>query len=250
MTLQEQLLELFMLDKQVRGMRGRLDTAAARAKAKQSRLDQLNQQQQELHSQHLHAQAKAKALENQSNEVEQRIVHLRDQMQNVKSNKEYSAVLLEVNTLKLEKSKVEDEAIGQLGNVEQLAEELETIRGQVADQEKLLAAAQDEVTQCRDEVGQELDDLQAKRDEAEKVIPSDVSTLFNRMAEMHEGESMASVSEVSRRHREYTCNGCYLNVPVEHVNSLMTLPNQATCCPSCSRILYIDHELKTSIGAK
>ena len=250
MTLQERLLELYMLDKQVRGMRGRLDTATARVDTQQSRLDQFKQQQQELQSQHLHGQAKAKSLESQADEIEQRIAHLRDQMQNVKSNKEYSAVLLEVNTHKLEKGKVEDEAIGQLGQVEQLAQELEAINGQVTDQEKLVAAAQDEVSRCRDEVGHELEELEAKRSEAEKTVPDDVCTLFNRMAEMHDGQAMAGVAEASRRHREYTCEGCYLIIPIERVNALMTLPDQVVCCPSCNRILYIEQELKTSIGAK
>jgi len=250
MSLQEKLRRLFLLDQQVRGFQGRLDTATGRLAAQQAKLDQLNQQHDELHTQLKHTQAKASGLENQVNDVDQRIERLRQQMQMVKSNKEYSAVLIEVNTLKIDKSKLEDDALEQLNEVDRLNEASQEIQTQIGAQNKLVAGAESDVQACRADIGQELNELNAQRTEAENEVPNDTKVVFNRMADMHEGEAMATVIQESRRNMEYTCGGCYMSIPVERVNTLMTLQDQMVLCPNCSRILYLDQDLKASIGCK
>ncbi len=250
MTLQENLRKLYLLDQQVRGIRTRLDHANDRLHAQKVKLTQFNQQQAEMGDQLKHTQAKASALENQSEGIEQRIAHLRQQMQIVKSNKEYSAILIEVNTLKLDKGKLEDEALEQLNQAERLSGELQDIQSRVAEQEKLVEAAASDVQTCKADIGQQLDDLTSRRAEAEQDIPESIRSVFNRMADMHEGEAMATVTEESRRHMEYACGGCYMSIPVERVNALMTQQDQLVLCPSCNRILYLDQDLKASISCK
>lgn len=250
MSLHEKLQQLYLLDKQVRGFQGRLDNSLKRLAVQKSKLEQSNQQHDELHAQLKQTQTTASSLENQSKDIEQRIERLRVQMQTVKSNKEYSAVLIEVNTLKEDKSQLEDQALAQLSEVDRLNEELQLITAQIEQQKKLAAGAETEVQTCRDEIGKELDELNVSRAAAELEIPSEARSVFNRMADNYEGEAMASVTEVSRRHREYTCNGCYMSIPVERVNALIIQQDQMILCPSCNRILFIEHELKASIGSK
>ncbi len=250
MSLLDDLRELFHLDQQVRGMQKRLDAATRRHNAQQTKLSQLNQQSQEVADQLKQAKVKASTLENQTKEAEQRIEHLREQMQSVRSNKEYSAVLVELNTLKVDNGKVEDELLAQLGEIDRLNEQAEAFEARVADQQKLVNNAQAEIESCRAEIGHELDSVTAKRGEAEQRLPTEIREQFNRTAHVHEGEAMAVVIEENRRRMEYTCGGCYMAIPVERVNSLMTLKDQIIFCPNCSRILYIDQELKESIGSK
>lgn len=250
MPLQENLRQLYLLDQQVRGLQSRFDTSTRLLTAKKSRFEQLGQQHDELRTQLKQTQTKASSLENQAKDIDQRIEKLRQQMQTVTNNKEYSAVLIEVNTLKEEKSKLEDDALEQLAEVDRLNGELEEIDGQIAEQKKLVSVAEAEVKACQDDIGQELEELRANRSTAEQAIPSEVRSVFNRMADMHEGQAMAAVTEVSRRNREYTCNGCYMSIPVERVNTLIIQQEQLVLCPNCSRILYIEQELKASIGSK
>ena len=250
MSLQDKLRQLFLLDKQVRGLRTRLNSATSRLTVQQSKLSQLTQQQEELKVQLKQTQAKASDLEGQVKESEQRIDHLRDQMQSVKSNKEYSAVLLEVNTLKDEKSKIEDEAIEQLGQIDRLKQDLDENLQRLATQQKLVDGAQADVDKSRAEIGHRLEELMVERDQAASEIPDDARTAFDRIADQHEGETMASVSEENRRHREYSCGGCYMSIPIERFNALMIQSDQIVCCPSCGRILFVDQELKASYTCK
>ncbi len=249
MTLQEQLVELHELDARVRGMSRRLKAATARQKTTETRLDLYHRQHQELHDQLRACQVKASTLEKRVAEMDSRIDTLRQRMNSVTSNKEYSALLLEVNTLKVDKGKIEDEALEQMAQVEQVKQKLADAQQRIEDQQKLVAGAQREVTEARAEVGEKLDEATEQRDAAAAKVPAEVMSIFNRMAELFDGEAVCGIEEQDRRRMEYTCGGCYMTVPVERVNALITRPDELILCPNCSRILTISADLKQAIGA-
>jgi len=248
-SLQEKLYDLFMLDQQVRGLRTRLDAATRRLTLQDKKLDQLRQQQAELTDQSKHAQAEVSTLEHQASDAEERVAKLREQMNSVRNNKEYSAMLVEVNTLKDEKGKVEDQALGKMASVDDLKQRLTDVETQVESQTKLVEAAKTEVQSAKDEVGVQLEDATAKRDAAAAVIPPDVLTTFERLADHYDGETMGQIEEQDRRRREYTCGGCYMELPIERVNAVMVKPDELVTCSSCNRFLFIKQELKEELGA-
>ncbi|MBI1336454.1 MAG: hypothetical protein GC164_05775 [Phycisphaera sp.] len=250
MPLQDQLRELFHLDQQVRGLRTRLDAAQRRLKIQKTKAEQIQRQMQELASQYKQAQAAAGNFETEVKQAEQRVNKLREQMNTVTSNKEYSALLVEVNTLKLEKGKVEEKALEQMTKADLLKQEVVELDAKLTEQNKLVAAAEAEVKESRDEVGARLDEAQSQRDAAATTIPPEVKVTFDRLLEAHDGEAMANIIEENRRAMEYTCGGCYIQVPVELVNALSTRPDEMILCPSCKRILYIDKELKGALAGK
>jgi uncharacterized protein len=250
MSIQERLHELFLVDQQLRGINARLSGATARLQAQQNKLDQIHRQRGELADQLKHTQAKASSLEHQADDLENRITQVRAQMNSVKHNKEYQALLVEVNTFKAEKEKLEDEALEHLGRIEQMRQELQQTDERAVEQEKLVLGAEAELKAAKGEVGQRVQELQTQRNGLEGELPAEVRLTFNRLVHVHEGEALASVVEESRRHMEYSCGGCYIGLPVERVNALMRTPDALVCCPSCGRILYLDRDLKEAIGTK
>lgn len=250
MALQEKLHELFLLDCQVRGMRSRLDNADRRHGAVQRKLDQLSQQHSELANQIKAGQVKANSFEHEANDCETRIDHLRQQMNQVRSNREYSALLLEVNTLKVKQGDLEEQALEELTRIDELRAQLKELVDQAKTQQKIVDAAAAEVKAHQAEVGQELETLTVKRSQAEQQVPQHARDLFNRLSEEHDGEAMTPVFEQNRKALEYNCGGCFMSIPIEHVNALIRRPDQLTCCPSCARILYMDSDLKATMGLK
>ena len=248
MPLQQQLYDLFLLEQQVRGLESRLEGAMRRVRAQQAKLDRLSRQDAELRDQIKRAKVKVAASEDQIQGGQDRINKLREQMNQVKSNKEYSALLIEVNTLKVETGKIEDQALEEMGQVDLLENELSEVAVKVADQQKLAQLAQGEVDKCQAEVGHELQGLKVRRDDAAALVSDDVRGVFNRLADAYEGQAMATVVEENRRAMEYSCGGCYMSIPVERVNSLMSYPDQFVECPSCGRILFMDQELKATLA--
>ncbi|MEX0775913.1 MAG: C4-type zinc ribbon domain-containing protein [Phycisphaeraceae bacterium] len=245
MSLHEKLRQLFLLDQQVRGLRMRLDAAEKSLGIQQTRLARLQQQRQELADQHKQIKTKASVLEHQTRDMDEHANRLREQMNSVRNNKEYSALLLEVNTIKLEKGKIEDQALEQMGEADKLDVQVKEIEAKVAEQEKLMAGSAAEVERAKAEVGERLTEANHQREAAAGQVPDDARTIYDRLAHVYEGEAMAAVVEESKRHREYSCGGCYLSIPVERVNALL-VRDEVVCCPGCGRMLYLDEILKAS----
>lgn len=246
MPLIKKLYDLFLLDKRIQGMSARLNTATRRRTTQQTKLAQTEQQHAEMTGQIKNLRAKASDLEGQATELGERIERQRHLMNTVTNNKQYSALLIEVNTVKHDQSKLEDEALERISQIEVQDHELNELATQVKEQKKLVKLAEAEVAKCQDEVGDQLDALAKDRSAAEQELPTDAQETFNRLMHIHDGEGMATVVEESRRNMEYACGGCYLSIPVERVNVLMSSDDMVTC-PNCNRLLFIDQELRATL---
>lgn len=249
MPLQDQLLAYFELDQRVRAMRARLDAALRRRDAQQRKLAQLKQAAGELDQQLKTAQAHAATLENEANAIEERVVTQRDKMNSATSNKEYSALLVEVNTLKADKSKIDDQVLESMTKAEALQAEAGALDEKVQAQTKLVEGATREVEEAQTEVGGKLEEVTAERDAAGEPLSAEMRKTFDRLSHTYDGEAMAEIEEQDRRRMEYTCGGCFTLLPVESVNSLITKPDQVTTCGTCQRILYVGNELRESLAA-
>ena len=196
------------------------------------------------------SQVASATAEKRVKELEERVGQLREQMNNVKSNKEYSAILVEVNTVKVDLEKHEEAALTLMGRVDMFQKELTEVDQKHTEQLARVKGAKGDVDTCLSEVDQELGELQSQKDEAEKKVPADAISTFNQVANIHSGETLAEVVEVSRRTMDYSCGGCYMSIPVERVNALISNHDNIVCCPSCGRILYVDQEVRESVSGK
>lgn len=248
-NLTDALHALFLVDQQVRGLEGRLEGARRHVNAQQNKIDQLQRQLHELQEQLRATKAHEATAEAEADDFEQRVEKLRQQMNSVKTNREYSALLVEVNTLKTDKAKVEERALELLQQVEQLQEEIKQVELKLAEQEKIKQVADRELASRTGEVGEQLEALKAQRAEAASKVPRDVLAVFDRLAESLDGEAMTHVVQEDQRRMEYTCGGCYMTLPIETVNQLYST-DKLVRCPSCTRILYLDQEVKATLGSR
>jgi predicted nucleic acid-binding Zn-ribbon protein len=250
MSVQQKVYELYLLDRQVRGLQTRLDAAQRREVAQQRMLEQLQQQESEMAQQLKQAKVSASGLEHQVKDMDDRITRARDEMNRVRNNKEYSALLIEVNTLKEDRGQVEEQALEQMGLAEQVEAELSGLQAKVAERNKILLKSKEDVIECRAEVGDRLDELSVDRETAAADVPERARGTFERLSDMHEGDALAEVVEESRRNMEYTCGGCFITLPIERLNELMIRSDQLTFCPSCERILRLTDDLRTELAPK
>ncbi|MEM1107399.1 MAG: C4-type zinc ribbon domain-containing protein [Planctomycetota bacterium] len=247
MSVQEQLRELFVIDQQVRGLRSRVDAASRRLNAQRNKLEQLQRQAAELNEQHLKAKASAGNLEADSKGVDERIEKVRQTMSGVRSNKEYSALLVEVNTLKGEKDVVETKALEQLSKVEEIEALTEEVNAKVEAQAKLVAGAEKEVKDGEAEIADQLGDLESERDAAAEPIDPETLSLYQKLNEDTDGEALGEIEEQDRRRMEYTCGACFMSLPIQVVNATLTATDKPVICSSCGRILFAKAELKEAL---
>lgn len=186
---------------------------------------------------------KAEAIKKERREVEQDIVDVearvdksREKLANIKSNKEYGAVLKEIEDLERKKTALEDRAL-------QIMEEIESLDVKYADIKKKSESHRKNFEADQKVVQKEMKALDAafKKQEKERMrirkdIDDDLLRLYDNLS-IHKGG--ISVSSVLKG----ICQTCHMGIPQQKFNELMrgdVLMN----CPHCGRIMYWgDNEL-------
>ncbi len=250
MSVQDQLRTLYTVDRQLQALRSRVDAAARRLAATQTRLDQHERQQAELTEQLKTAQAKVATQENEAASVEARIEQLRQTMSTVRSNKEYSALLVEVNTQKAEKSKYEDAALSEMTQVDDLQARLKLLSAKTDEQRTIVEGAQKEVAEGESEISDQLTELQKERDAAVAPIDEGTLGLYTKLIAEFDGEALGEIEEQDRRRMEYTCGACFMSLPIQVVNATLTAAVTPVQCSSCQRILHASPDLIEALSPK
>lgn len=250
MALMDSLLNLYRVDSQVRSLRSRLDAAQRYLDAQIRQIEQINRQRDEAATRKKHLQASIGNRESEIAGIDERIEKLRDELNNAVTNKQYNALLNELNGMKTERGKVEEFVISEMEQVETFDAELKQLQAQLEEREKLREVAENQLKEREADVGQRLSELQQEREQAAIGIPPEVLQLFDEMGDMHDGEAMAEVVEISRRHREYACGACNMQMPFNLISTLHNAADVVVRCPACGRILHIQDEMRGSLSKK
>ena len=247
LSLQDQIRELANVDRQVRAMRSRLDVGLRRKQSQQRQLDALQSQLTPLQAQQKQHQAAAANLENEAGGLAEKLKNLRTQLETLTNNKQYSAMLVEVNTFKLEKEKLDEQALERMTQADAVQEQIEALKQRMAEQQKLVEAADAEIDAARKAAGDKLTELEKEREAAANEVPADVLARFERLAAEHEEEAVVPVEEQDRKRKEYNCGGCYIQLPPNRVNQLLTHPDELVTCSACGRILVMPDRLREEL---
>ena len=167
------------------------------------------------------------------------ILRLRASLNASKTNKEYSAILTQLNTTKADNSKVEAQILELMKDIEADEAECANIQDQIDEQKQKLEQIRKEAEQLTTKYEAEIEEIQAEWDQESQAIPSKPLELFNRVAETYDGEALAVVERQDGKTETYTCGGCFMGVPAESVNVLMT-KDDIIRCPNCTRILVLE----------
>ncbi len=167
------------------------------------------------------------------------IAKMRVALNTAKTNKEYSAVLTKINTDKADNSKLEDQILAimtQIDNDKNLCREIEE---SIQNEEQRLEEVSGKVLDKQNRVEDELGKLITERKEAYDQVPGQHSALFDRLANRYDGEVLAEVEKLNGTKGNYSCNGCFMKVPLEVANALM-IRDDVIICPNCGRMLVMD----------
>jgi len=248
MSLQEQLLTLHRVNTQVTGLRQRLDSARRFLAAQTTLRDQVQQEADELHGQIRQLEASAANLENESKGIEERIEKLRVDLNASRNDKQYQAILVDVKSLQEKRDEIDTQALGHMERAEALRSQHAELDASLAERTTLVERAQADLDQRQADVGDRLAKLEEEREQAARVLPEETRALFDRVSEETEGEVMAPMIEISRRHREYACGACNLELPKESFAKLSGTGDVVVQCRACERILYVPSESEVAVG--
>jgi predicted nucleic acid-binding Zn-ribbon protein len=151
-------------------------------------------------------------------------------LSNVKSNKEYTAALKEIDDLKNLKFSTEDRVLQFMEEIEELEEQVVVLRRERMETEdtvrKGIAAIEEEVRS----LDGELQELERLRTQLTQSIDRDLLKTYLLLKERKGGLAIGAVIRG-------VCQTCHLGFPPQNFNEIIKCDSVHTC-PNCNRIVY------------
>jgi uncharacterized protein len=150
----------------------------------------------------------------------------------VKTNKEYSAALLEIEESKQEKAKTEEEILGLMELQERLNVEIREAETRLKTRQE--QANQDEavVRKKLAAVEQELGGVRGERTTRAKDLPPGLLADYDRLLRARHGVAVAAVTTSA------FCGGCRVSIRPQAIQELRSATTAMMRCESCGRYLY------------
>jgi predicted nucleic acid-binding Zn-ribbon protein len=169
---------------------------------------------------------------------DEEISKLRAALNASKTNKEYAALLSQLNTTKADNSKLEAQVLELMKGIEADEAECDNLRKQMDEQKQQLEKTRIDSEQLAQKYQAEIKEIQADWNKVAKTIPDEPLNIFKRVAETYDGQAVSVVEQQEGKEDSYSCGGCFMNIATEFVNLLMT-KDDIIRCPNCTRIIVL-----------
>ena len=148
----------------------------------------------------------------------------------VKTNKEYQALLKEIEMIKESNSREEEEIL-------RLMDEIEEVKKDLSRREKEMTATLSRIDAEKSVIQGGIKESEvvwnrelARRDSLSKQLDATLFRLYTTLKEKRQGIGVVAV-------KRETCQGCFVNVPPQMYIEVQK-NNALVRCPNCNRILY------------
>jgi len=158
-----------------------------------------------------------------------------DKLLSVKTNKEYHAVLKEVDGIKWNNSDLETEILICMEKVDKLAHE---IKEKDIQHQKWIQEFEKQKKVLKAEIEKsnlELENRQKLRIETVEKVHPDLIKKYEVLIEKRHGLAVVPI-------QDGFCQGCNMNIPPQKFLEIQKNNNTIKNCPFCNRILYFDEE--------
>ena len=241
MDVTAKLLRVFRVEKQLRGLQGRLHAAEKFLAEQEKDLAGLDSRRATLDQQARALTAQASEREGECKRLDARMAALRTQMESAQTNKAYQAFLTELNNFKADRDKIETGAIELMQKLDEIKKQLAEIDAQRDERGKVKGVAANDRNDRFREIEARVMELKGQRDTAAQDLPPDALQMLNRLLNQRGDDAMAAVEIADRKRHEYTCGACQMSIPIDAVSALLS-KGKLTLCASCQCILYLDED--------
>lgn len=152
----------------------------------------------------------------------------------VKTNKEYTAVLVEIDTLKQKISTHEDHVLQLMEATELRKQQMQGLDQQVKDEEQRLAEGRRQNEAELAVLQRLVDERRQAREEALQQLDRPVQEMYLRLLNSRKGLAVVGI-------RNSACDGCHLTLPPQLIQEVRRGDRLITCS-HCQRILYWNRE--------
>ena len=177
-------------------------------------------------------QQKRRELEAAVKDIKEQISKYNRQLNEVKTNKEYSILLKEIEEAKQKDNDMEEEIISEMLSADEIEDEIKTASQKYNDVEENFSKEKDVLQQKKNKFEAKRDKLNQKKEKLVPEIPSDQVSLYLKIYKRNSGIALSPV-------KEEFCSLCHLRIRPQVINELKG-KEKIILCENCGRILYCD----------
>lgn len=154
----------------------------------------------------------------------------KERLETVKNNKEYQAILKEIDNMEKKNGDVESEIIALFDAIDKESSELKQREKDFTEQTGVYQADRNQLDVEMKSLDESIAECQGRNGRIRGSLAEGLLRKYEAIRNLHKGVAVVSVwKEV--------CNGCHMNIPPQMYNDLQTT-TVLMSCPHCNRIIY------------
>lgn len=234
-----------------------LQQALDELKAAEELLGGIPDWMQELHEEHSQQKAVIDGLaaeveeasqanrlaETEISDLREKAKHFQEQIALVRNQREYGALLQEIDGAKEQISTYEEQALTALETQEEATGRLSEEQESFKDLDTRYATELEKWEAQKPDVSKKAEELRSRIEVLRERVPQQTLAHFERVLSHRDGQGLAAVLEVDRGKgpKIWHCGACNYRVRPQAVVAIQSLGNIETC-DSCKRILYLPED--------
>lgn len=234
-ALQQSLDKLRILDESLAGVPPEMRELHDEYTRRKAEIDELEDTIKE-------AESERRAAETGVQDCEVRLKHFQDQVNRVRTQREYSAILQEIDTVRDESRALEEKALAAMERQEEAETALGELRLAFEEVDQQYAVEAEKWEAAKPGVAQQAESTRALIADLREALPPSNLLLFERIYDRTDGDALAEVVPVARIAKGpnmWHCGACNYNVRPQAVVDIIN-HGSLTYCDSCKRLLYIE----------
>ncbi len=226
-ALQQIDLELSELEVHLKEYPDKISILEEELKSSKDTLEELNNKKEKL--------TKTKSeLESEIAQNEESIKKSEEKLFEIKTHKEYQALQKEITETKRMNSDLEESLLGEMEKIENLDKEITKKSEQLASKDSEYQEKIGEYKLELEEIKVAYEPKKEQKEQTVQTLDPEILPLYEKIMKKNNGEILAVA-------KNEVCTGCYMNIPAQMFNEILTL-TRIIQCPSCQKILYCEEE--------
>jgi predicted nucleic acid-binding Zn-ribbon protein len=239
--IRDALEKLHHLQDRLAELNGRLRRGPVLLKTQENNIQKAGAKLAQVKAEHQKLLAEAKQKENEVAAHDQQIAKRKTQLAEAKTNKDYQALQLQIDTDINTRSVMDDTALEAIMKAEQFAANIPPVEEEVKKYTELYETSQRKINADKPKLEEEIAEFTSQLRGVEVLLPKDFRDIYERLVRTNGGGGTLAVVANNKY-----CGGCNLQIPI---NSLaLILAKKPVVCSSCGRLLYVPKDYEFDKG--
>jgi len=235
------LEQIHLIQTRLADLNGRLRRGPVLLKTQEGNIQKFTAKLEQLREEHRVLVAAAKTKEQNVAAHDQAIAKRKLQLQEAKTNKDYQALLLQIQADEAARSALDDEALEAMEKAEKFAKNFPPAEAEVKKVQELYETTKTKFLAEKPHIESEIADYNGQLKAEEVKLPKDFRDVYDRLVRSVGGADALAVVE----NQKY-CGGCNHQIPVNSLAHI--LAKKPVTCSSCARLLYVPTDFEFDKG--